>query len=201
MDMRWIAIVIMGGFTLMWASWAFGAGSSLLALLGGIFTAAGVVLLVAAVVLFPRARQTFVSRPGGHDPARRSGPGRIFSIAVLVEVVAIIAAVQLVRHIDTDLIQPVIALIVGAHFALFWFSSSTRSVIHLWMTAAGVATGVVGIAAVLGDGTPAAVHAWVGIAMAAITLTYGLLFARLVLWIGAPKPRKPAVPKVDDSSA
>lgn len=185
MDMRWIGTVLMGVFTLFWASWTFGAGIGALTVIGLAFMAAGVALLLAAVALLRRAR---VPRGRGSDgepdvnaPSQGGGSHfRIFIIALIVEFVAIFVAVQIVRHIDLDLIQPVIALIVGAHFALFWFSPATRNALHLWMTAAGVAIGVAAIVAVLLDDSPAVVHGWVGIAMSAITLTYGAVFVTLL---------------------
>lgn len=155
--------------------------------------AAGVALILAAVALIrrgfaPRDRDSD-SQPGLRAPS----PGgrsffRIFNIAVFVEFVAIIVAVQIVRDIDAGLIQPVIALIVGAHFAIFWFSPTTRHVPHLWMTAAGVAIGMAAIVAILRDASPAVVHGWVGIAMSAITLTYGAMFVLLL----RAEPQRPA---------
>ena len=185
MNMRWIGIVLMGVFTLFWASWTFGAGIGALTVIGLAFMAAGVALLLAAIALLRRARA-----PRGRDygnqsnlptPGKRARSGfRILNIALFIEFVAIFIAVQIVRHIDLDLIQPVIALIVGAHFALFWFSPATRNALHLWMTAAGVAIGVAAIVAVLRDDSPAVVHGWVGIAMSAITFTYGAVFFTLL---------------------
>lgn len=185
MDMRWIGIVLMGVFTLFWTSWAFGAGVGALKAIGAIFIAAGVALLLAAVALFrrgfaPRGRGSG-SEPDVHTPSQDGSPRlRLLNFALLVEFVAIIVAVQILRHVDVDLIQPVIALIVGAHFAIFWFSPATRNVLHLWMTAAGVAIGVAAIVAVLRDASPAVVHGWVGLAMSAITLTYGASFVALL---------------------
>lgn len=193
MDMRWFGIVLMGVFTLFWTSWAFGADVGALTVLGVVFMAAGVALILAAVALIrrgfaPRDRDSD-SQPGLRAPS----PGgrsffRIFNIAVFVEFVAIIVAVQIVRHIDAGLIQPVIALIVGAHFAIFWFSPTTRHVLHLWMTAAGVAIGMAGIVAILRDASPALVHGWVGLAVSAITLTYGAMFVSLL----RAEPQRPA---------
>lgn len=185
MDIRWIGIVLMGVFTLFWTSWAFGADVGALTVLGVVFMAAGVALILAAVALI---RRGFAPRNRGsgsesnvHTPTQDISPHlRLLNFALFVEFVAIIVAVQIVRHIDAGLIQPVIALIVGAHFAIFWFSPTTRHVLHLWMTAAGVAIGVAAIVAVLRDASPAEVHGWVGLAMSAITLTYGATFVALL---------------------
>lgn len=180
MDMRWIGIVLMGGFTLLWASWAFSGGVAP-TIIGAVAMAGGVALLIAAIALFRRARAPRGGDEiGGATPTRGRSGLRVLNIALFVEFLAIIVAVQILRHIDPDLIQPVIALIVGAHFVFFWWSPATRNTLHLWTTAAGVAIGAAGIIAVLGDVFPAVVHAWVGIAMAAITLTYGAVFVALL---------------------
>ena len=185
MDMRWIGIVLMGVFTLFWTSWAFGTSVGALSIIGSVAIAAGVALLLAAVALFRRARTPRNSDADGpvnaHATTKRGGSGlRILNIALFFEFVAIFVAVQIVRHVDVDLIQPVIALIVGAHFALFWFSPATRNALHLWMTAAGIAIGATAIVAVQRDASPAVVHAWVGLAMSAITLIYGIVFVALL---------------------
>lgn len=208
MDMRWIGIVLMGVFTLFWASWAFGAGVAVLTVIGVALMSAGVALLLAAVAILRRARAPRTPRgsgtgsrsnPSASDKRARSG-FRILNLALIIEFVAIVIAVQIVRHIDVDLIQPVIALIVGTHFVLFWFSPATRNALHLWMTAAGVAIGVAAIVAILRDASPAVVHGWVGIAMSAITLTYGAVFVTLLRSEHKRPAPGSAVPEPADSA-
>lgn len=186
MDTRWIGIALMGGFTLLWASWAFGGGS-VAEVLGIVEVLAGIALLAALVPLFGAARPsdpapsdgTRTPPTGGAAPARaRRSP--VLLVAIAVEVVAILVAVQIVRRIDPELIQPVIALVVGAHFLVFWFSPATRHVLHLVMTASGCIVGVAGIAAIAAGAPPASVHAGVGLAMGVVTVVYGAVFVAML---------------------
>lgn len=92
--------------------------------------------------------------------------------------VAIFAVVRWLGTANPDLIQPAIALIVGAHFLVFQFNPATPGGVHVVTTVLGVTVGAIGLLMIHGARPPELVHALVGLGMAAITLTYGVLFAR-----------------------
>lgn len=135
--------------------------------------AVGVAALESLLPLFRRMR--LLRRAVGPQPereARNRSAGIVTLVAIVAEIVALLVAIRLVALVDPELIQPTVAAVVGAHFLVFWFSRSTASPLHLWMTALGLAIGVAGIAAVLGGARPALVHSMVGLAMAGVTIAY-----------------------------
>lgn len=61
-----------------------------------------------------------------HRHPKARGASQITALTIVVEVVAILAAVRWLGSANPDLIQPAIALIVGAHFLVFQLSPATR---------------------------------------------------------------------------
>ena len=90
----------------------------------------------------------------------------------------VVAAVRWLSSANPDLIQPAIALIVGAHFLVFQLSPATRGGGHVVTAVLGVTVGAIGMPMINGDRPAGIVHALVGLGMAAITLGYGVLFTR-----------------------
>lgn len=102
-----------------------------------------------------------------HRHPKARGASQITALTIVVEVVAILAAVRWLGSANPDLIQPAIALIVGAHFLVFQLSPATRGGVHVVMAVLGVTVGAIGMLMINGDRPAGIVHALVGLGMAA----------------------------------
>lgn len=172
-DGRLLGIGLMAIFSLTWASNALIGG------VVGVFGTAAMVLgggLVFAWIVLARRMRGAGESPA---PARRDEAvavrSRGFAVAVLAEIVGVVAVISTLTRIDTDLVMPAVALVVALHFILI--HRAFGGTIHLVMTAVGSVVALAGIAAVLAGVDAALVRAFVGLGMAGITLTYGYLFA------------------------
>ncbi|MDK8767727.1 hypothetical protein QP932_04330 [Corynebacterium freneyi] len=184
MGMLRIGTFIMAAFTVLWSSWAWPSPDPLLQVAGIAFALAAAVVAVVSLLRGRRgrggssqSRETKVLDDAHRHPKQR-GASRITVVAIIVEVVAIFAAVRWLGSANPDLIQPAIALIVGAHFLVFQLSPATRGGVHVVMAVLGVTVGAIGMLMINGDRPADIVHALVGLGMAAITLGYGVLFTR-----------------------
>ena len=184
MGMLRIGTFIMAAFTVLWSSWAWPSPRPLLHVPGIAFALAAAVLAVVSLLRGRRGRggssqskEEAVLDDAHRHPEQR-GASRITVVAIIVEVIAIFAAVRWLSSANPDLIQPAIALIVGAHFLVFQLSPATRGGVHVVMAVHGVTVGPNGMLMINGDRPADIVLALVGLGMAAITLGYGVLFTR-----------------------
>lgn len=186
MGMLRIGIFMMAIFTAAWSAWAWPVPDPLVRVPGIAFGIAAVALAIFGLLRGrggragrgPSQSTGNASLDDAHRPDQGRGAGKTTLIAILVEVVAIFAVVRWLGTVNPDLIQPAIALIVGAHFLVFQFNPATRGGVHVVTTVFGVTVGAIGLLMIHGDRPPELVHALVGLGMAAITLSYGVLFAR-----------------------
>lgn len=188
MAMIRVGTFMMAAFTVLWASWAWSYANPLVRTLGIALAIAAGVLAAGAVKAIRGGAGASSSETGGARPrgassseiggSRPRGAGAMTLAAIAIETVAIIAVVRWLGTANPDLIQPAIALIVGAHFIVFQLSPATRGGIHVVMAFIGATIGIVGILLIHGDRPADLVHALVGAAMAAVTLTYGVAFLR-----------------------
>lgn len=184
MGMLRIGTLVMAAFTVLWSSWAWPSPNPVLSIAGIAFALAAAVLAVVSLLQGRRgqgrpspSKEESVLDDAHRHPTPR-GASRITVLAIIVEVVAIFAAVRWLSSANPDLIQPAIALIVGAHFLVFQLSPATRGGVHVVMAVLGVTVGAVGMLMIDGDRPADIVHALVGLGMAAITFGYGVLFTR-----------------------
>ncbi|MFD5869000.1 hypothetical protein ACFWGD_10395 [Corynebacterium sp. NPDC060344] len=183
MGMLRVGIIMMTVFTVFWSSWAWPHPDPALRISGFALAAAAVLMFVVSLVGGRGRASQSKDKPvldDAHRPRDRRGAGKTTLIAIAVEVIAIFAVVRWLGAVNPDLIQPAIALIVGAHFLVFQFSPATRGGVHVVTTVLGVTIGAVGLLMINGDRPADLVHALVGLGMAAITLGYGVLFTRAV---------------------
>ncbi|UBI02414.1 DUF6609 family protein [Corynebacterium freneyi] len=184
MGMLRIGTLIMAVFTVLWSSWAWPSPRPLLQVPGIAFALAAAVVAVVSLLRGRRGRggssqsKEEAVLDDAHRHPKQRGASRITVVAIIVEMVAIFAAVRWLSSANSDLIQPAIALIVGAHFLVFQLSPATRGGVHVVMAVLGVTVGAIGMLMINGDRPADIVHALVGLGMAAITFGYGVLFTR-----------------------
>lgn len=168
----------MAVFTAWWASDSLFGGNRAA---GVGFTALGavaaVVFLAQAVRLF-RAGRGMPTELDADDREQRRRSGTVFGIVFGAEGLLIgVAAGLLTNTGHGDYLLPVIALIVGLHFYPMAWVFQRR--LDVWLATWTSLVGVVGIVAVaLDTGARDQVWAWVGVATALATATYGTYMVR-----------------------
>lgn len=162
----------------IWSSLATGSGTGALRLLGFAGMAAAVIIPVIGLIRGRPADSGSATSPR-HRPVRTS-PGRLFAAGVVAEVALIAVALVLLRLLDSsEAAVPVIAVVVGAHFVIFYLLQGAR--LHLWATVGGISSGVIPLAlAASGVVAPEDASALTGLGMGAVTTTYAWVFARTV---------------------
>jgi hypothetical protein len=171
-------LVLMAVFTAWWASDSLYAGHRPAAVaFTALGAAAAVVFLVQAVRLV-RAGRSMPRELDAVDQEHRRRSGRTFGIVFAAEGLLIgVAAGVLNGTGHAEYVLPVIALVVGLHFyPMAWvFHRRLDLWLATWVTLVGVA-GVLALA--VSAASRDQVWAWVGVATALATASYGTYMVR-----------------------
>ena len=171
-------LVLMAVFTAWWASDALFAGTRPAGVVFCVLGAAAAVVFLVQAVRLLRAGRSMPTALDAEDREHRRCGGTVFGIVFGAEGLLIgIAAGVLTGTGHGEYLLPVIALIVGLHFYPMAWVFQRR--LDLWLATWTSLVGLVGIVATaLQAGTRDQVRAWVGVATALATATYGTYMVR-----------------------
>lgn len=167
-------LLLMAFFTLLWASWLFGTVSPAIATpVFAAYAVFAIVFVVVAVRLFGSARRA-PTIDTDERIGRTTSIGRQFGIIFGIEFVLIGAAGGILSATgNSDYLNPVIALIVGAHFIPL--ARVFERTIDYYIAAWTILFALLGIALLLFTSTPRDT-VWTIVALAAAngTTAYGV---------------------------